>query len=77
MMIKRPVGFWMSQAMTIATSSSLFGIAGYLNMEADAQALSEAAAEAASLASNNLELTTIPMDPLEINSLTQISVADS
>ncbi|MDA7814747.1 hypothetical protein N8964_00875, partial [Pontimonas sp.] len=59
---KRPVGFLMAQALTMASSSALFGIAGYLNIQADVAAQEQAALESsAALSAANLELTTVAM----------------
>jgi len=45
MTTKRPVGFLMAQALTVVSSTALFGLAGFLNVQADVEAAANANVE--------------------------------
>ena len=64
-MIKRPVGFMMAQVLTVASSSVLFGLAGFLSSQADDQSATSVADSPPSA----LNLTSVPVVPLDTNPL--------
>jgi hypothetical protein len=45
MTTKRPVGFLMAQALTVVSSTALFGLASFLNVQADVEAAANANVE--------------------------------